>query len=146
MAQSALRARSTPADRAIAATLAAAILAVLTIGASLTPSPTGMGTHKQLGLPSCGWIISADTPCPTCGMTTAFAAVAHGDLSAAFAAQPMGAIGAIVAAAVFWACLHIALTGSRLGSVAFRLLTPRLLWIVGAVWAASWVYKVIASR
>ena len=80
-------------------------------------------------------------------MTTAFAAVARGDLSAAFAAQPMGASARSSPHGGFprpASTLHSPARGSA--PVAFRLLTPRLLWIVGAVWAASWVYKVIASR
>jgi hypothetical protein len=34
----------------------------------------------------------AGLPCPTCGMTHAFVALAHGDLAAAFAASPAGAL------------------------------------------------------
>jgi hypothetical protein len=36
-------------------------------------------------------------PCPTCGMTHAFVALAHGDLAGAFAASPAGALLAALA-------------------------------------------------
>lgn len=39
----------------------------------------------------------AGLPCPTCGMTHAFVALAHGDVAAAFAASPAGALLAAVA-------------------------------------------------
>lgn len=45
-------------------------------------------------------------PCATCGMTRAFVALAHGDLSAAVAASPLGAL--LAAAAWGYAALDLA--------------------------------------
>src|SRR6185503_8103051 len=66
--------------RLIAAVVMLGCGTVLGVAAWLTPSPTGIGTHQQLHMPQCGWIAIADLPCPTCGMTTAFAHAAHGHL------------------------------------------------------------------
>lgn len=138
--------RASAAQRALAIAFAAVIALVLGTGASLAPAVEGMGTHKQLGLPSCGWIASSNTPCPTCGMTTAFTHLAHGNPLGALRAQPMGALGALLAAATFWGCLHVALTGTRIAPPALRLLSPRVMWIIGGLWAASWIYKIILTR
>jgi hypothetical protein len=139
-------ARATRADRVLAAFIAAGILAVLTLAAGLRPDPSGMGTHQQLGLPPCGWIASMGMPCPTCGMTTAFADAATARPLASLAAQPMGTALAVGGAAAFWASLHVLIFGSRLGSVVVRGLRPRLLWVVAAIWAASWVYKILVVK
>lgn len=131
-------------ERVGAAVVAGLILTVLIVAASLRPSPSGVGTHRQLGMSVCGWIASIDRPCPTCGMTTAFACAANRRPVDSFRAQPFAAVGAVVAAAVFWGAAHVALFGSRLGFIAARVfLRPRVLWPVGVAWAASWVYKVV---
>jgi len=131
-----------PAERAIAGGIAAACFSLLAIAASLTPEAAGHGTHQQLGLPPCGWVLAAGYPCPTCGMTTAFAAAADGDFAAAFVTQPMGAILAVATAAAFWCSLHVAVFGSRLGRLCGTLVRPRWLWIFAGAWAASWAYKI----
>ena len=48
-------------------------LAVIALAATLSPDPSGHGTHQQLGLPPCGFIYVTGYPCPGCGLTTAFA-------------------------------------------------------------------------
>ena len=95
----------------------------------------------QLGLRPCGWVVAFDKPCVTCGMTTAFAFAAEGDMASAARAQPMGLVLALATAAGFWAALHVALTGSRLGSICARMLGARWLWAIAALAAASWAYK-----
>ena len=65
-------------------------LAVLGVSAWLSPDPRGVGTHEQLGLSTCGALVDYGWPCPGCGLTTAFAAMAHGQLAAAFHAQAAG--------------------------------------------------------
>jgi len=127
-------------DRIFAGIVAAALLAVLVIAASLSPSARGHGTHEQLGLPACAYYVSTGHPCPTCGMTTAFAHAAHRQPVKAVITQPFGALLAVMTAAMFWGCLHVAAFGSRLGRVGNRLLRPRVLWSLVGLWAASWVY------
>lgn len=66
--------------------------AVLALAAWLTPDPAGHGTHTQLGLPPCGFLLVTGLPCPGCGLTTAFSAMMHGDLVAAARANPFGVL------------------------------------------------------
>ena len=40
-----------------------------------------------------------------------------------------------------WGALHVAATGSRLGLVAARMLTPRVLWSAAALALLAWGYK-----
>jgi hypothetical protein len=129
-------------ERLLAGSVAAGCLTLLIVAASLTPDAAGHGTHQQLGLPPCGWLLATGYPCPTCGMTTAFAASAEGNFLTAFVTQPIGALLAVATAVVFWIALHIAAFGSRLGSVVARLWRPRWLWIFAGAWAASWAYKI----
>jgi len=121
--------------------VALACLSVLGLAAYLTPNPAGMGTHEQLGLLRCGWMIAMGKPCPTCGMTTAFAHAAHASPVRSFLAQPFGAVLAVLAAAGFWAGLHVTWTGSRVGELCGTLLRPRVMWLVVAAAALAWAYK-----
>ncbi len=66
-------ASSTALRRVVGAGVAVGAVSLLGVAAWLDPSPEGLGTHSQLSLPPCGWILTMDLPCPTCGMTTAFA-------------------------------------------------------------------------
>jgi hypothetical protein len=127
--------------RLIAALVAAACLGVLLVAAKLDPLPAGHGTHTQLGLPACGWAVALGRPCPTCGMTTAFALAVRGRFVASFLAQPMGFVLAVATAAAFWAGLYISLTGSQLGRVFARMVTTRVLWVAAGLAGAAWAYK-----
>ncbi|MCC6676577.1 MAG: DUF2752 domain-containing protein [Phycisphaerales bacterium] len=140
MAETATR-RVGPGARWGATAVAAALLGVLTLSAWLTPAPEGHATHTQLGLPQCGWVARFNKPCPTCGMTTAFALAAHGDISGSLRAQPFAAAASLTTAIGFWAAAHVAFTGSRLGGLAASALTPRILWGVAATAVAAWAYK-----
>lgn len=39
-----------------------------------------MGTHQQLGLPPCTFLLATGLPCPSCGLTTSFSYTVRGDL------------------------------------------------------------------
>ncbi len=80
------------------ALLMAPPLALLGVAACLTPDPCGMATHRQLGIAPCGFLESNGFPCPSCGMTTAFAHAAHGELASSFIAQPAGCVLALMCA------------------------------------------------
>jgi hypothetical protein len=69
------------------------------LAAIVQPSPYHLGTHQELGLPPCSFLVLFGVPCPTCGMTTAWACLMHGDLPGAFRANSGGALLAFVSMA-----------------------------------------------
>jgi len=75
---------------AVWAVLFAVPLAVVITAAMLTPSPAGHGTHTQLGLPPCGFLVYTGYPCPGCGLTTSFSHMVRLQLIGAFHANPFG--------------------------------------------------------
>lgn len=132
--------------RLIGLAVAVPALALLTLAAFLSPSSGGLGTHEQLGLPPCGWVAMMDIPCPTCGMTTAFAHAADGNLLASFRTQPMGAALALATAIACVTGFWVAATGAAVGPWLRRLWGPRTGWIVAAAIVVAWAYKIIAHR
>lgn len=130
-------------QRLLAGGLCAGAGTVLGLSASMTPADAGHGTHEQIGLPACMWAAYFDAPCATCGMTTAFAHAAEGNLLDSLLTQPMGMLLAVGTAVGFWFALYVALTGSRVGAMALSLLRPRSLWIMAGLAGAAWVYKLI---
>jgi hypothetical protein len=61
------------------------LLAVFGIAIWLRPydeagRPLTQATHRQLGLPPCTFYDKTGLPCPSCGMTTSFALLMHGDV------------------------------------------------------------------
>lgn len=128
--------------RLLSGCVAACCLAVLSGAGWLEPSAAGHGTHEQIGLPPCVWPLVFKIPCPTCGMTTAFAHAADGDLASAFQAQPFGLLLALGIAATFWVGVYGCATGSRAAEVYGTMLRPKVLWGLTALAAAAWVYKI----
>ena len=66
--------------------------AVVITAAMLSPDPAGHGTHTQLGLPPCGFLVVTGYPCPGCGLTTSFSHMAHFQLAGAIGANPFGVL------------------------------------------------------
>jgi hypothetical protein len=139
-------AAGTAARRTLAAVVAVVAAGLLGLAGWLTPAGAGLGTHEQFGLPPCGWIVMIDLPCPTCGMTTAFAHAADGRMVRAFAVQPFGAALAVATAAAALLGLYVALTGSAIASVLGRLWSPRLLWAITGFALAAWAWKILVYR
>ncbi len=67
-------------------------LAVLITAAILTPAAEGHGTHMQLGLPPCGFLVYTGYPCPGCGLTTSFAHMIRLQVGGALSANPFGVL------------------------------------------------------
>ena len=88
--------------RLILTIIAIAFWTVVIIAWNIVPDAKGFGSHQQIGIPKCQWIRESNTPCPTCGMTTAYSLTVRGRIVSAFLTQPAGCILAIT---------HIILTG-----------------------------------
>ncbi len=129
-------------ERIAAAVVGAIALGVLLLAAWLEPDKRGHGTFEALGAP-CVWASVLGKPCPTCGMTTAFAHAVRADFPSSFRSQPFGTVLAIGTAALIWVCLYVAATGSMVGVALSGLLNrwSAALLIAGLV--AGWVYKTV---
>ena len=116
--------------------IALSVIVVFMIARWLDPDPSGRGTHRQLGLPVCHFYWVTGTPCPTCGMTTAFAWFVRGGFDQSFRANPAGlflAAGSLVL--IPWL-----LAGAALGRpVGFRSLEWPMVVLVACTIALSLV-------
>jgi hypothetical protein len=88
-------------ERLLATGFAALGITVFLIAALLNPydahgRPRSHGTHRQLGLPPCLMKEVTGVACPSCGMTTSFSLLMHGDVSAAWQSNWAGFIAALL--------------------------------------------------
>jgi hypothetical protein len=77
--------------------VAAGLVAVFAVAVWLRPydengQPLRMEAHRQLGLPSCQFYYLTKIPCPSCGMTTSFALLMHGDVANSLRANAVGTL------------------------------------------------------
>lgn len=77
--------------------IAAGLMAVFAIAVWLRPydaegRPLRQETHRQLGLPPCQFYFLTGLPCPSCGMTTSFALLMHGDVANSLRANAVGTL------------------------------------------------------
>ena len=124
------RLRVGPTTRFAWAGVAVGCLLGLGVARYLEPDTRGYGTHQQLpfyGYP-CGLVLTSGLPCPTCGMTTSFSSVMHGDFVSAFKAQPAGAVLCMGAVALLVFASYVVFSGrvmavnwDRLGPVRLML-------------------------
>jgi hypothetical protein len=109
------RARSRPGPRTTRIVrlsllaIAALLAGIFAIAFWLNPydsdgKPRTMATHTQLGMPPCNFVILTGKPCPACGMTTSFALLVRGDVSASLRANWTGTLIAVLwALTMVWA-------------------------------------------
>lgn len=115
---------------------------VLGVAAWLHPDVAGVGTHRQLGLAPCSFIALTGYPCPTCGMTTAFAHTVRGQWFSAVWAQPAGFVLALATAATAVAALTVVVTGRVWAVNWYRVRPGRVAVVVLACFLAAWGFKV----
>ncbi len=83
--------------------LALGLAVLLGVARVLTPNSQGRGTHQQLGLPPCTFLALFGRPCPTCGMTTAWAWLMRGCVDSALRSNASGTLlGLLALAGVPW--------------------------------------------
>lgn len=117
--------------------------AVLVLARLLTPDPTGVGTHTALHLPPCTFYTVFHKPCPSCGMTTAFAWLLHGHPLKALATQPAG-VAVFVAGLVYWLYLPSAWRRRRPFDHLFDLtITLPLLVALVVLILAVWAFRLV---
>jgi hypothetical protein len=97
------------------ALMAVFLVAGFSLAAWLNPYKDGRvwleETHRQLGLPPCTFRALTGMPCPSCGMTSSFALLMHGDLGNSLRANFAGtALAVFFMALVPW-CLVCSVRG-----------------------------------
>jgi hypothetical protein len=132
-------------DRRLYMTVLALAGAVLVVARLLTPSPRGVGTHEQLGLPPCMFLKLTGVPCPSCGLTTSFAHATRLHLYEAFVTQPFGLL----------ACAVTLLLIPTVGLLMYRRVpwmrvatgraTRRMLLVLLMLYLSGWAYKIIVT-
>lgn len=115
--------------------------AVLGLALYVRPDPRGYGTHEQLGGGPCGMLVMTGLPCPTCGMTTAFAHAVRGQWWRALRAQPAGFVLALATVGAVVLALWMVVRGRWPGVLArvppLWAFTALLVVLVG-----GWVVKI----
>ena len=123
------------------AVLGLGLATLLAIAAWLEPNPRGRGTHQQLGLPPCSFVMLLDMPCPACGMTTSWAHFVRGQWPSALRANVGGTmLAALAAVTMVWS-----LVSAATGRLWFRLPGDRVLVAVAgtviAITLVDWIVK-----
>jgi len=127
-----------------------ALLVVVLCGAALglagvlSPDTRGFGTHSTLGLPECGLMLTTGYPCPTCGMTTAFAFGVRGRWLTAIRIQPVGWLLCVATMATAGLALSVLISGKAWHVNWYRISPTRLVLAVVGLLLAGWVYKIVA--
>jgi hypothetical protein len=123
-------------------------IGMLAVGFILTPSPDGTGTHRELGLPPCGFYSTTGIPCPTCGCTTAVSYLAHGQPINSFLTQPFGFTVGLIAFLLIPLSLVGLVTGKWHGPSAFFMGWYWQYWLWGGIGIllVGWAYKIISVK
>ena len=143
--------RSTFVTRIWASVLLLGSMAILCIALWLRPSPTGYGTHQQLGfgkyrLAPCGMLLTTGYPCPTCGMTTAFAHTVRGQWLRAMWAQPSGFLLALATMVTAAASAGTIVTGRNPLRTLILYVTPyRLFATLLILLFGGWFFRIAVT-
>jgi len=117
---------------------------VLAVARWLTPDASGVGTHVQLGLPPCGFLAATGVPCPSCGLTTAFAHMVRLNPLAAAHVHPVGVALFMVVVVSVLICAMAAARGWPLEDTLKRLRLGRVAAIICLAAVLSWFARLLA--
>lgn len=123
--------------------LATCAIAVLVTARVLVPDPHGHGTHMQLGLPPCGFMVYFGYPCPGCGMTTSFAHLARAEMVSAFVANPFGLLLFAATIAFIPVALIAGVRGDPVVATLDRIRADRVAMFLAVSSIAIWVVRVL---
>jgi hypothetical protein len=138
-----MRPRSSRLSRWSALAVMLGLIGLLLTARLLQPSPTGYGTHQQLGLPPCTTIALWGMRCPACGMTTSWSYALRGRWLEAWHANAGGFALALIAMAYIPVFCYYVAQGhwSRHGWLSFSLalsLSAALLVALG-----QWLVRIV---
>lgn len=117
---------------------------VLILAALLQPSPTGLGTHQQLGLPPCGFQWLTELPCPSCGLTTSFSYFVRGNWLRCIAANPLGLPLALVTMLLTAVAAVAFVFRWRLWAMLRRYKPEKWFAILGVSAVLNWIVRVVS--
>ncbi len=117
------------------------LAALLTIAAWLKPDPSGIGTHRQLGLPGCTMFTFLGVRCPGCGMTTSWAHTLNGDLANAVRANVGGVLLCLISGVATPVLLWLAIRGKPIPLAWFSQIAIWMTLIAVAISFAEWLIR-----
>lgn len=107
---------------------------VMAAGAVAAPLLSGVG-------PLCPVRRFTGIPCPGCGMRGGVTAVAHGDVVAGLAANPLAVVLVLVVATAWLSLLVRAVRPGSPGTGPWLRRPPS--WLLGVTLGASWIYQLV---
>ena len=117
----------------------------LATAAVLRPNQSGHGTHRQLGLPPCTFVVLFGRRCPSCGMTTAWAHLMRGQVAGALRANVGGALlGLLALVAEPWLLIS-AVRGRWFGWVPSSIVLAWVLSGIVVVTLIDWSIRMLAG-
>ena len=116
---------------------------MLSIARVLTPSPSGVGTHEQLGLPACIFLKVTGWRCPSCGLTTSFSYAAHFRFGEALFAQPFGLFLFVLVFLSIPLAVYLAWKRVPIDTLIFGRYSNPVLYTLLAFYLIAWIYKLI---
>jgi hypothetical protein len=121
--------------------LATVLIGLLAMAGRLAPDPRGYGTHEQLGLSPCAILRLTGRPCPTCGMTTAFAWFVRGEPARSWRANPAALLVATASMALVPWLVAVAATGKAPGRRPVGASLMGLAVVAAAVTVLAWLVR-----
>jgi hypothetical protein len=121
--------------------LGCGLAGLLATASILRPDPSGLGTHRQLGLPPCTMNAFLGIRCPGCGMTTSWAYTLHGDMVMGLQCNASGVLLCLLASVMVPCSLGLALRGKSSSGFWFSRLLVSLLVAIISISMIEWVIR-----